>query len=158
MEQPQEIVKAPAILRYVEAVAAASTAPGYRAMHIAREEKFLHAAIHEQARGGARDCCNGGVSEGGRIVRRHRGGRCPVHTSAAYSLRSIARRVHYRFRTLRDPRIVNWKRQGRKRRDEAPMCFPVLTACRQQVCSQRRSRIAGKQARRAVSSARKNVS
>ena len=45
MEQLLEIVKAPATLRYIGPEATASTAPGYRAMHVARQEKYLHAAI-----------------------------------------------------------------------------------------------------------------
>ncbi len=47
MEPLLDIVKAPAALRYVGPDAAASTAPGYKSMHIARQEKFLHAAIDE---------------------------------------------------------------------------------------------------------------
>ncbi|AXF05058.1 2-oxoglutarate dehydrogenase E1 component [Paraburkholderia hospita] len=47
MEQLLEIVKAPATLRYIGPEATASTAPGYKSMHLARQEKFLHAAIDE---------------------------------------------------------------------------------------------------------------
>jgi 2-oxoglutarate dehydrogenase E1 component len=47
MEQLLEIVKAPAALRYIGPEATASTAPGYKSMHIARQEKYLHAAIEE---------------------------------------------------------------------------------------------------------------
>jgi 2-oxoglutarate dehydrogenase E1 component len=47
MEQLLDIVKAPAALRYVGPEATASTAPGYASMHVARQEKFLHAAIDE---------------------------------------------------------------------------------------------------------------
>jgi 2-oxoglutarate dehydrogenase E1 component len=47
LEPLLEIVKAPAALRYVGPEATASTAPGYRSMHAARQEKFLHAAIEE---------------------------------------------------------------------------------------------------------------
>jgi 2-oxoglutarate dehydrogenase E1 component len=47
MEQLLEIVQAPAALRYVGPEATASTAPGYASMHVARQEKFLHAAIDE---------------------------------------------------------------------------------------------------------------
>jgi 2-oxoglutarate dehydrogenase E1 component len=45
MEQLLSLMKAPATLRYVGPEATASTAPGYRSMHVARQEKFLHAAI-----------------------------------------------------------------------------------------------------------------
>jgi len=45
LEQLLEIVKAPATLRYVGPEASASTAPGYASMHVARQEKYLHAAI-----------------------------------------------------------------------------------------------------------------
>ncbi|BCF92936.1 MULTISPECIES: 2-oxoglutarate dehydrogenase E1 component [Paraburkholderia] len=47
MEQLLEIVKAPATLRYIGPEATASTAPGYKSMHLARQEKYLHAAIDE---------------------------------------------------------------------------------------------------------------
>ena len=47
MEQLLDIVKAPAALRYVGPEATASTAPGYKSMHVARQEKYLHAAIEE---------------------------------------------------------------------------------------------------------------
>ncbi|BCG02674.1 2-oxoglutarate dehydrogenase subunit E1 (plasmid) [Paraburkholderia sp. PGU19] len=47
MEPLLEIVKAPATLRYIGPEATASTAPGYKSMHLARQEKFLHAAIDE---------------------------------------------------------------------------------------------------------------
>ncbi|MBN3778952.1 2-oxoglutarate dehydrogenase E1 component [Burkholderia sp. Ac-20345] len=47
LEPLLDIVKAPVTLRYVGPEATASTAPGYKAMHIARQEKFLHAAIDE---------------------------------------------------------------------------------------------------------------
>ncbi|EUC19984.1 UNVERIFIED_ORG: 2-oxoglutarate dehydrogenase E1 component [Burkholderia sp. CF145] len=47
LEQLLEIVKAPATLRYIGPEATASTAPGYKSMHLARQEKFLHAAIDE---------------------------------------------------------------------------------------------------------------
>jgi 2-oxoglutarate dehydrogenase E1 component len=47
MEQLLEIVKAPAALRYVGPEATASTAPGYKSMHVSRQEKYLHAAIEE---------------------------------------------------------------------------------------------------------------
>jgi 2-oxoglutarate dehydrogenase E1 component len=47
MEQLLEIVKAPAALRYIGPEATASTAPGYKSMHVARLEKYLHAAIDE---------------------------------------------------------------------------------------------------------------
>ncbi len=47
MEQLLEIVKAPAALRYVGPAASASTAPGYASMYLARQEKYLHAAIDE---------------------------------------------------------------------------------------------------------------
>ncbi|OUL74228.1 2-oxoglutarate dehydrogenase E1 component [Paraburkholderia hospita] len=47
MEQLLEIVKAPATLRYIGPEATASTAPGYKSMHLARQEKFLHAAVDE---------------------------------------------------------------------------------------------------------------
>jgi 2-oxoglutarate dehydrogenase E1 component len=47
MEQLLEIVKAPATLRYIGPEATASTAPGFKSMHLARQEKFLHAAIDE---------------------------------------------------------------------------------------------------------------
>jgi len=47
MEQLLEIVKAPAALRYIGPEATASTAPGYKSMHVARQEKYLHAAIEE---------------------------------------------------------------------------------------------------------------
>jgi 2-oxoglutarate dehydrogenase E1 component len=46
-EQLLEIVKAPATVRYVGPEATASTAPGFKSMHIARQDKYLHAAIHE---------------------------------------------------------------------------------------------------------------
>jgi 2-oxoglutarate dehydrogenase E1 component len=46
-EQLMEIVEAPATLRYVGPEAAASTAPGYASMHVARQERFLHTAIDE---------------------------------------------------------------------------------------------------------------
>lgn len=45
MERMLDIVKAPGMLRYVGPEAAASTAPGYAAMHTARVESFLRAAI-----------------------------------------------------------------------------------------------------------------
>jgi 2-oxoglutarate dehydrogenase E1 component len=45
MEQLLDIVQAPAALRYIGPEAAASTAPGYRSMHVARQDKFLRAAI-----------------------------------------------------------------------------------------------------------------
>ncbi|MDR6495186.1 2-oxoglutarate dehydrogenase E1 component [Paraburkholderia terricola] len=45
LEYLLEIVKAPARLRYIGPEATASTAPGYRSMHIARQEKYLRAAI-----------------------------------------------------------------------------------------------------------------
>ncbi|MBP0594951.1 2-oxoglutarate dehydrogenase E1 component [Paraburkholderia sp. LEh10] len=47
MERLLEIVKAPATLHYIGPEATASTAPGYRSMHVARQEKFLSAAIDE---------------------------------------------------------------------------------------------------------------
>lgn len=47
MEQLLDVVKAPAALRYIGPEAAASTAPGYKSMHLASQEKFLHAAIEE---------------------------------------------------------------------------------------------------------------
>ncbi|RQZ18740.1 2-oxoglutarate dehydrogenase E1 component [Burkholderia sp. Bp9031] len=47
LEQLLDIVKAPVTLRYIGPEATASTAPGYKSMHIARQEKFLHAAIDE---------------------------------------------------------------------------------------------------------------
>jgi 2-oxoglutarate dehydrogenase E1 component len=47
MEQLLEIVQAPAALRYVGPAASASTAPGYASMYLARQEKYLHAAIDE---------------------------------------------------------------------------------------------------------------
>jgi 2-oxoglutarate dehydrogenase E1 component len=47
MEPLLEIVKTPAALRYIGPEATASTAPGYRSMHVARQEKYLHAAIDE---------------------------------------------------------------------------------------------------------------
>ncbi|MGX6999714.1 2-oxoglutarate dehydrogenase E1 component [Caballeronia sp. KNU42] len=47
MEQLLDIVKAPAALRYVGPEATASTAPGYKSMHVARQEKYLRAAIEE---------------------------------------------------------------------------------------------------------------
>ena len=47
LEPLLEIVKAPVALRYVGPEATASTAPGYASMHVARQEKFLHAAIEE---------------------------------------------------------------------------------------------------------------
>jgi 2-oxoglutarate dehydrogenase E1 component len=47
MEPLLEIVKAPAVLRYIGPEATASTAPGYKSMHVARQEKFLHEAIEE---------------------------------------------------------------------------------------------------------------
>ena len=47
LEPLLEIVKAPVALRYVGPEASASTAPGYASMHVARQEKFLHAAIEE---------------------------------------------------------------------------------------------------------------
>ncbi|MFP3550619.1 2-oxoglutarate dehydrogenase E1 component [Paraburkholderia sp. SIMBA_049] len=47
MEQLLDIVKAPATLRYIGPEATASTAPGYKSMHLARQEKYLHAAIDE---------------------------------------------------------------------------------------------------------------
>ncbi|ALL71595.1 2-oxoglutarate dehydrogenase E1 component (plasmid) [Paraburkholderia caribensis MBA4] len=47
LEQLLEIVKAPATLRYIGPEATASTAPGYKSMHLARQEKYLHAAIDE---------------------------------------------------------------------------------------------------------------
>jgi 2-oxoglutarate dehydrogenase E1 component len=40
-------VKTPATLRYIGPEATASTAPGYKLMHVARQEKFLHATIDE---------------------------------------------------------------------------------------------------------------
>jgi len=47
LEQLLGIVKAPATLRYVGPEATASTAPGYKSMHLALQEKYLHAAIDE---------------------------------------------------------------------------------------------------------------
>jgi 2-oxoglutarate dehydrogenase E1 component len=47
MEQLLEIVKTPVALRYVGPEATASTAPGYRSLHAARQEKFLREAIDE---------------------------------------------------------------------------------------------------------------
>jgi 2-oxoglutarate dehydrogenase E1 component len=47
LEQMLEIVKAPAALQYIGPEATASTAPGYASMHVARQEKYLHAAIDE---------------------------------------------------------------------------------------------------------------
>jgi 2-oxoglutarate dehydrogenase E1 component len=47
MEQLLDIVQAPAALRYIGPEATASTAPGYRSLHVARQEKYLHAAIDE---------------------------------------------------------------------------------------------------------------
>ncbi|SEF05567.1 2-oxoglutarate dehydrogenase E1 component [Burkholderia sp. WP9] len=47
LEQMLEIVKAPATLRYIGPDATASTAPGYRSIHVARQETYLHAAIDE---------------------------------------------------------------------------------------------------------------
>jgi 2-oxoglutarate dehydrogenase E1 component len=47
MEQLLEIVKAPAMLRYIGPEATASTAPGYPSMHVARQEKCLREAIDE---------------------------------------------------------------------------------------------------------------
>jgi 2-oxoglutarate dehydrogenase E1 component len=49
MEQLQAIVKAPAVLAYVGPEATASTAPGHASLHVARQEKYLHAAIDESA-------------------------------------------------------------------------------------------------------------
>jgi 2-oxoglutarate dehydrogenase E1 component len=47
LEPLLDIVKAPAALRYVGPEATASTAPGYKSMHVARQQKFLNAAIDE---------------------------------------------------------------------------------------------------------------
>ncbi|PMS29337.1 hypothetical protein [Paraburkholderia rhynchosiae] len=47
MELLLGIVKVPAVLHYVGPQATASTAPDYRSMHIARQGKYLHAAIDE---------------------------------------------------------------------------------------------------------------
>ncbi|ALP67993.1 2-oxoglutarate dehydrogenase E1 component [Paraburkholderia caribensis] len=47
LEQLLGIVKAPATLRYVGPEATASTAPGYKSMHLALQEKYLHGAIDE---------------------------------------------------------------------------------------------------------------
>ena len=47
MEQLLDIVKAPAALRYIGPEASASTAPGYKSMHVASRQKYLHAAIEE---------------------------------------------------------------------------------------------------------------
>jgi 2-oxoglutarate dehydrogenase E1 component len=47
MEPLLAIVKAPAALRYIGPEATASTAPGHASMHVARQEKVLHAAIDE---------------------------------------------------------------------------------------------------------------
>jgi len=47
LEPLLEIVKAPAVLRYIGPEATASTAPGFRSLHVARQEKFLRAAIDE---------------------------------------------------------------------------------------------------------------
>ncbi|MFC0402983.1 2-oxoglutarate dehydrogenase E1 component [Paraburkholderia rhizosphaerae] len=45
MEPLLEIVNGRAALRYIGPEATASTAPGYKSMHVARQEKYLHAAI-----------------------------------------------------------------------------------------------------------------
>jgi len=45
MEQLMEIVKTPAVLRYIGPDATASPAPGDKSMHLARQDMFLHAAI-----------------------------------------------------------------------------------------------------------------
>jgi 2-oxoglutarate dehydrogenase E1 component len=45
MEPLLDIVQAPATLRYIGPEATASTAPGFKSMHLARQEKFLSAAI-----------------------------------------------------------------------------------------------------------------
>jgi 2-oxoglutarate dehydrogenase E1 component len=47
MEPLLDIVNGRAALRYVGPEATASTAPGYKSMHLARQEKYLHAAIEE---------------------------------------------------------------------------------------------------------------
>ncbi|MDW3686050.1 2-oxoglutarate dehydrogenase E1 component [Cupriavidus sp. CV2] len=47
MEKLLGIVKAPVALRYIGPEAAASTAPGYASMHVARQEKYLREAIDE---------------------------------------------------------------------------------------------------------------
>ncbi|MFM0133066.1 hypothetical protein [Paraburkholderia sediminicola] len=47
MELLLEIVKTPAALRDIGPEATASTAPGYRSVHVARHEKCLRAAIDE---------------------------------------------------------------------------------------------------------------
>lgn len=47
LEPLLDLVKAPATLRYIGPEATASTAPGYKSMHVARQEKFLHEAIDD---------------------------------------------------------------------------------------------------------------